>query len=46
MNDRHGKPLPFLFCLDPVSILPFIFFKLDIIQKHKGVASSDFIEIS
>ncbi len=40
------KPLPILKCFYFISILPFVFFELDIIQKNKCIASLDFVKIS
>ena len=46
ITNRNRYPLPVLSGLDPVTVLPFIFFVLDIIQIAKNVRPSHFIEIT
>jgi len=46
VNDGNRQPLPSIWCFKPISVLPFIFFKLDIIQYDKYIGLYDFSEIA
>ena len=45
-KNRNGYPLPTLMCFDPVSILPFVFFILDIVEQTEDIRLPDFVKIA
>jgi len=46
VTNRHGNPLPALGGLQPVSVLPFVLFVLDIFQVAEGIGPVHFVKIA
>ncbi len=44
--DGNGETLGALGRLDPVAVLPFVLFELDIVKENEGIGAVDFVKVT